>query len=179
MVIELTASQQPKREYSLRFKKDRYIVIGPDSLLYYKCKVGEVRPGGNYVELVTTPAVVEDGFVYVGKQLYNVSKRNFLRHQIDIRQLADIRRIPTFTAPAVPDVVTPAVEGGPAADNVECGIASDIGLDEAKAADLAFNGQAESLQYAFDSEEGWYDSPVVQPGPADAPCAVSDPDAYS
>ena len=112
---------------------------------YYPIKLGEKR--GPYIDLVKVPPLIVEGFVTVGKQLFQVSYKDYIRRRVNVtnpyrvtasQQCSNhnvVQSIPDRDQQAIKQCVEPI-------------------LDEA--ANLAWKDQIDSLLHSYDPQEEWY-----------------------
>ena len=112
---------------------------------YYSIKLGERH--GPYIELVKVPPLIVEGFVTVGKQLYQVTIKDFIRRRVNVT--SPYRATAATEQPAALDV---AEDIQPSNQSAISKLAESV-LDQA--ADLAWQDQIDSLCYLDDPEEEW------------------------
>lgn len=114
---------------------------------YYTIKLGDRL--GPYVELAKVPPLIVEGFVTVGKQLYQVTIKDFIRRRVNVTNPYRAAATAATQQPAAVDV----------AEDVQPSNQSAIGqLTESvldQAADLAWKDQINALCYLDDPEEEW------------------------
>lgn len=147
-----TAEVRPKETRGILEPVANTIAVA-DGLMfnYYPIKLGDKK--GPFRELVKIPPLIVEGFVTVGKQLFQVSTKDFIRRRVNVtspyRATASQQSANLDVVEAVSNPEQPAV--------VQC---IDPAIDEA--ANLAWQDQINALLYLDDPQEEWLPTDFTQ-----------------
>lgn len=112
---------------------------------YYAIKLGEKK--GPFVELIKVPPLIVEGFVTVGKQLYVVGFKDYIRRRVNV---SSPYRAAVATNQSTANDVVETVSNRDQSTVSQC---ADPAIDQA--ANLAWKEQIDSLLHADDPEEEW------------------------